>query len=123
PLGFIAYGLFLLGVRGDFFAMFGAYKATNDWTYQIFNPNIIQTFYETSVKIAESIMAGAFNYEIFINYALPLACIIAILVTSVYLFRVRRSEALPLSLFGLFSVILFPLNSIVVSVHRYTPPS
>ena len=55
PLGLIVYVLYLAVVRGDFFAMLHAYSTTNDWTYQVFNPNIFDTLHETVLKIASAL--------------------------------------------------------------------
>jgi len=119
PLGLLAYGLYLLTVRGSFFAMFQAYSTTTDWTYQVFNPNIFATLFETTAKISTSFIGGGFNYEIFVNYALPLASIVAILVASIFILYKLRKDGIPLFVFGILSVVLFTLNSNVVSVHRY----
>ncbi|MNR02777.1 hypothetical protein D3C85_1186430 [compost metagenome] len=119
PIGFIAYGLYLTIVRGDFFAMFHAYSTTDDWAYQIFNPNIFATLSETVLKIGSSLATRQFNYEIFVNYALPLAAITAIAGSSLYLLLKLKSEGVPLFVFGIFAIILFTLNSNVISVHRY----
>lgn len=118
PLGLFAYATYLYIARGDFLAMFHAYSATNDWTYQKFNPNIFATLYETAVKTIQSGLTLHPTYEIFINYALPLASIILITASSIYIWRTTKYGK-PLALFGLFSIILFTLNSNVVSVHRY----
>lgn len=119
PVGFVAYGLHLLAVRGDFWAMFSAYNTTDDWTYHALNLNIFQTIYQTIAKTTSSIANGQFNYEIFINYALPLASLVAILASSLYLYLKLATKAVPLSIFGLMSIVMFTLNSNVVSVHRY----
>ena len=119
PLGFISYGAYLSIVRSDFFAMFHAYSATNDWGYQVFNPNILQTLYETVVVTGSSIVNGQLNYEIFINTVLPLIAIIGIAVASVYTLVKLKQKGVPLFTFGILSIILFTLNSNVVSVHRY----
>ena len=119
PIGFLLYGLALHFIRGDFLAMFHAYTATNDWVYQKFNPNIIDTIYETGATVTHAIVTLNPTYEIFINYALPLASIVLIIASSIYLWK-RKPYGPPLALFGLLSIILFSLNSNLVSVHRYT---
>ena len=119
PLGFIFYGLYLQLVRGDFLAMFHAYGATDDWLYQKFNPNILGTLYQSCQQVFASIIGGSFNYEIFINYALPLASLFAIALSSVYVWYRLKKEGIPLLVFGLVSIVFYTLNSNVVSVHRY----
>lgn len=117
PLGLIAYALYLQVARGDFLAMFHAYSATNDWTYQKFNPNIFGTLYETGERVVQSALTLHPTYEVFINYALPLFCIVLIAASAFYLWK--KPHGIPLALFGFLSIILFTLNSNVVSVHRY----
>lgn len=119
PLGFICYGFYLLAVRGDFFAMFHAYSATNDWTYHHFSLNIFATLYETVAFIFNSIISLRPTYEAFINYGLPLASIVLILVSASYILYKLRSRGIPLFVFGIFSVVMYTINSNVVSVHRY----
>lgn len=122
PLGFIAYGLYLLVIRGDFLAMFSAYDATNDWPYQVFNINIFSTIYEASTKVVGSLLNSSFNYELFINAALPLLSLVALVIASVYTWCKLGQKGLPLFIFGIVSSIFFTLNSNVVSVHRYVLP-
>ena len=119
PIGFIAYGLYLLVVRGDFLAMFHAYTATNDWTYHHFNLNIFATLYETVIFIISSIASLRPTYEAFINYGLPLASLALVLASSVYILYRLRSRGIPLFIFGILSLVMFTVNSNVVSVHRY----
>jgi len=119
PVGFISYGFYLLAVRGDFLAMFHAYSATNDWTYQVFNLNIFATLYNTVAKIIQSATSLHPTYEVFINYALPLACVLVLIISSVYILVKLGSKAIPLFVFGILAIVMFTLNSNVVSVHRY----
>lgn len=119
PLGFIAYGLYLTAVRGDFLAMFHAYDATKDWSYQVFNPNIFATLLDTVQTIITAVAHRAINYELFINSLLPLASLGLILAASVYVLLKLKKDGIPLFVFGLLSILLFTLNSNVVSVHRY----
>lgn len=120
PVGFISYGLYLLAIRGDFLAMFHAYDATNDWIYQEFNINIFSTLAASASHVVTSLLEGTLNYEIFINNALPLASLLAILLSSLYLLYHFKHKAIPLASFGIVSIVFFTLNSNIVSVHRYT---
>ena len=120
PIGLICYGLYLLFERGNFFAMFEAYSTTSDWTYQVFNPNIFATLFETIATIFTAVIQQRLNYEIFINYALPLASIALIIAAGSYLLYKLKKDGVPLFVFSILAVILFTLNSNVVSVHRYT---
>lgn len=115
PLGFVLYGLYLLVVRQNFMAMFHAYDATSDWTYQVFNPNIIETLYLSVAKL----FTEPVNYELFINTVLPLASLAAILISSFYILKQLKSKGVPLFIFGIVSVIFYTLNSNIISVHRY----
>ena len=119
PIGFILYGVYLLIVRGDFLAMFHAYHTTSDWTYQTFNPNIFATLYDAAKTAIQSALTLHPTYDAFINYALPLMCILLLLACSIYLLKTLKSHGVPLFIFGMLSIILFTVNSNVVSVHRY----
>lgn len=115
PFGFIAYGSYLYITRGNFLAMFHAYSATSDWAYQVFSLNIFATLFET---IRHTVTADL-NYELFINYLLPLGSLAFILASSIYILRKLGSKGVPLFIFGIVSIIFFTLNSNIVSVHRY----
>jgi len=119
PLGLTAYSLYLLIVRGDALAMFHAYSATNDWAYQQFNLNIFSTLYQPVKTTLQSLSSGSFNYEIFINNVLPLGAIVLVIWASVYCLGIYKKRGIPLAIFGLVSIVLFTLNSNIVSVHRY----
>jgi len=121
PLGFIAYGLYLYIMRGDFLAMFHAYSATNDWTYQHFSLNIFPTIW-TATATGVTGLTGLGAYEHFINSFLPILAIVTIVAASTYLFVRLKSRAVPLFVFCLASIPLFTINSNVVSVHRYALP-
>lgn len=122
PVGFIGYALYLLITRGDAFAMFSAYSATNDWTYHHFNPNVISTLYESTATLITSVASGTFAYNEFVNIFLPLVAIIALLFSAGVLFAQKNSKYIPLALFGIVSAIFFSLNGNIVSVHRYVLP-
>lgn len=123
PLGFIAYGLYLLAVRGEFFAMFSAYKATNDWAYQQFNPNflypIAHGFYEVVLSLIGRL---PLNGNLLVSHAFPLFALTLLLASSLYLIFSYRGKGIPLGIFGLISIVFFTLNNNLVSVHRYTLP-
>lgn len=124
PVGFVAYGTYLYIVRHDFWAMFHAYSATDDWIYHKFSPNIFQTVYTTVQNILEPLLNGRTpSYGLFINQFLPLLALLGIVTASLYcLIRLKKHIGVPLALFGLLSSILFTLNSNVVSAHRYALP-
>lgn len=120
PLGFILYGIYLSVIRGDFLAMFHAYKATDDWVYQVFNPNIFATLYDSLHKVTVAVLNQSLTYELFVNTLLPLVALAAILTASIYVLIKLKKNGIPLFVFGVLSILLFTLNSNVVSVHRYT---
>lgn len=123
PLGFIIYGIYLKLLRGDFLAMLHGYKATNDWTYHIFNPNIFDTIYKSITASYDTLFGPTtFHFITIVNHTLPLIALTVIFTTSLYMLLVVRGRGIPLGIFGLLSIVLFSLNSNIVSVHRYTLP-
>ena len=118
PLGMIAYSTYLSVMRDNYRAMFDAYTATSDWTYHSLNFNIFETLFTTANAAAQSLLTLSPTYEVFINYALPLACIVLIAASLYFVWR-AKPYGIPLALFGVLSIILFTLNGNVVSVHRY----
>ncbi len=121
PLGFIAYGLFLHIIHGDFLGMFHAYQAEQIWTYQSFNPNILSPVYEAAVS-SMYIVLGKGGQAV--NTMVPLFSLAALGAASVYAVVVRRKNQalLPLGLFGLAAIIMFTINDNLVSGHRYVLP-
>lgn len=123
PFGFIAYGLYLLTVRGDFFAMFSAYKATTDWIYQSFNPNFLYTIAHSSYEVLLGLFGRLpLNSNLLVSNAIPLFSLVVLLVTSLYLVFWYRGKGMPLGITGLVSIVFFTLNNNLISVHRYTLP-
>lgn len=122
PLGFIVYGTYLAVVRQDFFAMFHAYAATNDWTYQVFSPNIFATIGGAFSTVIGATASRQFTYDIFINDFIPLVALAMLIVSSIYCLRLPKGRGVPLGAFGLLATIMFTLNGNVVSVHRYILP-
>ena len=123
PIGFVIYGFYLLAVRGDFFAMFSAYHATDDWAYQSFNPNflypIVHGYYETLLAITSH---AAINSNLIVGTIIPLFSLTILFICSLYLVLKYRGKGIPLGIFGLVAGVFFTLNSNLVSVHRYTLP-
>ncbi len=123
PIGFIVYGIYLLIVRGDFLAMFHAYSATNDWSYQIFDINFIKTILRSTYEVVKVFLhQRSINNELVINYILPLSSIMILAIGSIYLLLKQKGKYIPLGIYGLTSIVMFTLNSNVVSVHRYILP-
>lgn len=123
PVGFVLYSLYLLAVRGDFFAMFSAYHATNDWAYQSFNPNFLYPITHSSYEVLLALLGRlSLNSDLLVSHAIPLLSLVILLVTSLYLVFRYRGKGIPLGIFGLVSIIFFTLNNNLVSVHRYTLP-
>lgn len=122
PLGFLVYGTYLTVVRHDFFAMFHAYTATNDWTYQVFSPNIFATIGDAFSTVIGAVISHQFTYDIFVNQLVPLVALATLIVSSIYCLRLPKSRGVPLGIVGLLATVMFTLNSNVVSVHRYILP-
>ena len=124
PAGFVLYGLYLQIIRHDFFGMFNGYHHTKDWSYQIFDINI----FETWIKVASGIYKSpppsiAFDEGVFVNAILPLVTIGLLLISSLYaVLKMRKTPAIPLALFSILAITMFSLNSNLVSVHRYALP-
>lgn len=119
PFGFIVYGLYLLAVRNDFLAMFHSYAL---WSYQQFNPNVIQTLYNGVRYLAQSATPNVpFDTIAVVNFLLPLVGLGLLLASSIYAYW--KLHDIPLALFGIASLVLFSLNSNSVSVHRYLLPT
>lgn len=122
PVGFLVYGGYLALIRHDFLAMFHAYAATNDWTYQVFSPNIFATLTSEVSVVVHAGLQGSLTYEVFVNHALPLGTLALLVAASIYCLRLPNRIGWPLGIFGLASSLMFTLNSNLVSVHRYILP-
>lgn len=124
PVGFICYAVFLNIKTGNALAMFAAYK-TNEWSYQIFNINFIETYLKNIYQIFRSIIGiRPIDIELLVNIYAPAIMLSLLLFSSIYLILKRNNNQhfLPLGVFGILSFIMFTLNSNVVSAHRYILP-
>jgi hypothetical protein len=123
PLGFVAYGSYLAATTGSFFGMFEAYKKTTDWIYQVFNPNIFEPIARATYASLRGIVGlRPIDNDLIVNNIIPLACLSLLIAGAFYYLFVSKKRNIPLGAFGLAAVIMFTLNSNVVSVHRYTLP-
>jgi len=123
PFGFIAYGVYLTITRGSFFAMLSAYHASDDWVYQVFNPNILLTIARALYQPLRALLGlRDFDHELVVNNIIPLLALALLATTSVYAVAKLKKQFLPLGVAGLLSVAMFTLNSNVVSAHRYILP-
>lgn len=121
--GFVSYGIYLLTVRGDFFAMFHAYKATRAWDYLSFRPNFFYSIFKSAIEPCRAVMGKrAIDDDIVVNYTIPLLCLAVLFASSVYLLCNYRGKGIPLGIFGLCSIIFFSVNNSLVAVHRYSLP-
>lgn len=124
PLGFVAYVVYLAIVQNDPLGMFHAYNHTMDWAYQVFNPNILETIAKALYQIVRTIVGlRVLDTELFVNVLLPLWSLFLLGLSSIYLLLRKNQKFLPLGIVGILSIIMFTLNSNVVSVHRYILPS
>lgn len=127
-IGFLLYGLYLAVVRKDFFAMFNGYKASNDWPYQVFNPNVLETWINSAKELRKIFTTSIpFDQGFAVNYLLPLAGIAILLLSSLLLTTALKTKkdkgiGIPLGLFGIVCAIFFSLNSNLISVDRYLLP-
>jgi len=124
PLGFIAFSIYLGFAQHDFLGMLHAYKATHDWDYQVFNPNIFETICVAAFQLARGAVGiRPVNAEFVTNALLPALSLLFLGLGSLYLALKHRQKYLPLAIVGILSIIMFTINSNVVSVHRYVLPS
>jgi Mannosyltransferase (PIG-V) len=123
PTGFLLYGLYLLAVRGNCFAMFSAYKSTKAWDYLSFKPNFFFTIFCAARETVRA-MVGArpWDKDITVNYAIPLLCLTLLFGCSIYLLHTYRGKGVPLGVFGLCSLVFFTVNNSLLAVHRYSLP-
>jgi hypothetical protein len=123
PAGFLLYGLYLLAVRGHFFAMFSAYKSANAWPYLSFEPNFFYTIFRAARETGLAVIGKRiFDNNIIVNHAIPLLCLAILLGCSVYLLYTCRGKGVPLGIFGLCSIVFVTVNSSLLAVHRYLLP-
>jgi hypothetical protein len=119
PVGFICYGIYLQQIRGDFLAMFHGYHYNNDWTYQVFNPNIILPILRACKESILLLIGRVGDYSAaLVNSFLPFVGLVLLSLASLYALY-RRGKFLPLGIAGLASIVFFTINSNAVSVHRY----
>lgn len=123
PVGFIAYGTYLHIVRGDFLAMLHGYNLTNDWSYHVFDPNIVYTILREAYHVALFIFgAESFRHGMVIASALPVTGLAILLAASLYCLMRVKDKGIPLGIFGLVAIVFFTINSNTISVHRYLLP-
>lgn len=124
PLGFVAYGLYLLAVRGDFLTMFHSYELTQDWTYHVLNPNFVHTILKQAYAVFLAVTGANhfFDSGVIISSILPLLGLAVLFAASLYALFVLRDKFIPLGIFGLAAIVLFTINNNTVSVHRYLLP-
>lgn len=125
PLGFVAYGLYLQSIRGDFLAMLHGYELTTDWSYHVFNPNFLLPIIEATKTVVLAVLGRAADYPgfVFIGALLPLTGLVLVGAASLYALIAVKGRAIPLGIAGLVSIVFFSINSNLVSVHRYVLPS
>lgn len=118
PLGFIGYSVYLHFVHGDALGMF---HDIAPWAYNHFDPNFLHTIFISARHVFHSILPGStFDEVTFVNFVLPVVAILMTIAASIYSFV--RIKNIPLGIFGLVAVVVFTINSNVVSVHRYLLP-
>jgi len=123
PAGFLLYGLYLFAVRGNFFAMFSAYKSSRAWAYLSFEPNFFYTIFRSARETGRAVIGKRiFDNDMIVNYAIPLLCLTILLGCSVYLLYTYRGKGVPLGIFGLCSIVFVTVNNTLLAVHRYLLP-
>jgi hypothetical protein len=118
-LGFGGYLLYLQVIAGDPTVTFAAQRM---WTYHVFNPNVAGTI-AREIDISTGVLLhGPLTNQNLVDHLLPGAALLMLAAMSLYLLHALRGAALPLAIFGLASIVMFTLNSNIISVHRYVLP-
>ncbi|HEX2075512.1 MAG TPA: mannosyltransferase family protein [Geodermatophilus sp.] len=119
--GFLGYALYLQVLTGNPRGMFDAYAG--NWPYHVFNPNIAATLLD-EVRTVWAMASGQqpVGPADLQDHVLPLAGLAVLAASTVYLLLVWRGNGVPLAAFGAAALIMFTLNSNVISVHRYLLP-
>lgn len=120
PTGFITYSLWCYIVSGDALAMFHAYTAPDGWAYQVFNPNILITILRASMDLFHDLRIHGLEPSNIVNFILPISSLALLFITALYALLRAKGKFVPLGIFNLLSILLFTLNSNVVSIHRYS---
>lgn len=125
PIGFLAYGLYLSAVRGQFFGMLKAYSLTTDWTYHKFDPLFIKTiFKEIVIVFTNPFSTNRLNLGNYIvNHLMPFLSLVLLAIASIYTIKKFKQKGCARGIAGLASIIFYTLNSNIVSAHRYVLPS
>ena len=118
PLGIILYMVYLWIAVGDPLAMFHTYTGSVWESYQVFNPNIFLVYIKYIQTFFTLLVSGNIKSAL-IDYALPLYSIFMILITSIYALVKKEKAFYPLAIFGFAAIIMFSLNSNLISVNRY----
>lgn len=116
PFGFISFACYLYFVCGDYLAMFQSYKY--GWSYHVFDINIFKVYYHTFFKVLNNTANKA-------NETAPFLLVVFCLISSIYFMKNNShlaKKTYPLGIFGLLSIVMFSLNSNLVSVSRYLLP-
>jgi len=123
PAGFLLFSLHLSIVQHDPLGMFHAYSATTDWIYHVFNPNIVETVARSAYQIPRALVGlRPIDGLLIVNIVLPIFSLTILGLSSLYLALKHRAQLLPLAITGFLSIVMFTLNSNVISVHRYILP-
>jgi hypothetical protein len=121
-VGFEAFSLYLKVVKGDALAMFHAYALAKSWPYHVFNPDFPGTLgKEVDASVTALVTSAPDSWDV-VSHILPMVALLVLLIASGYVYYVYRGEGVPLAGFGIASIVMFTLNSNVVSVHRYALP-
>jgi hypothetical protein len=122
-LGFAGYALYLKLATGDALGMFHAYAYGEQWPYHKSNPNFPLTIArELKTSASAFFNSPGAGWEPMVNHLIPMTALAVLLIASGYVFYIHRSAGIPLAAFGVVSIVMFTLNSNLVSVHRYVLP-
>ncbi|MEV4316589.1 mannosyltransferase family protein [Actinocrispum sp. NPDC049592] len=120
-IGFGCYALYLKLAVGDGLAMFHAYQY-DEWPYQVTNPNIPQTIARELRTSATAVINAPVGNWALISHVIPIVGLGILLLAAWWMLRAHRGAGVPLAIFGIAAMVMFTLNSNVVSVHRFLLP-
>ncbi len=122
PAGFAGLATFALYCYlefGDPLAMVNRVRSSGEWSHHVFEPNILRTLGDEIALLWSSFAGGEVDLPVLLLSLTPFVSLLFLLAASVYLLVRKTPESIPLGLFGILAIIMFTLNSNIISVHRY----
>lgn len=121
-LGFGAYAVHMWAVFGDPLAMINNVRTSGAWPYHVLQPNVLLTLADQSADVIRAVFGidgAVLTPEVLHYQAIPLISLLVLAVSAVFLAVVWRRDSIPLVVFSALAIVMYTLNSNVISVHRY----